>query len=120
MRSDGERKKKLIVAFHFQYANQAAWKCDSCRRDGLELKRRCGWMPAALETPAKVVWARRRVSTDRCPTSTVTAQSLAWIEQFYVWRKLGPKYPGELSAREVEAFVILEQEAQAEGSNGKQ
>jgi len=50
----------------------------------------------------------------------VTAQSLAWIEQFYVWRKLGPNYPGEFSAREVEAFVILEQEAQAEGSNGKQ
>ncbi len=78
MRPDGERKKKLIVAFHFQYANQAAWKCDSCRRGGLELKRRCGFIPAALETP------------------------------------------GEFSAREVEAFVILEQEAQAEGSNGKQ
>jgi len=50
----------------------------------------------------------------------VTAQSLIWIEQFYVWRTLGPKYPGELSAREVEAFLILEQETQAEGSDGRQ
>ena len=77
-------------------------------------------MTAAAETPPKVVWARRRVSTDQCPVSTVSAQSLAWIEQYYVWRKLGPNYPGELSAREVEAFLILEQEGQAEGSDGGQ
>ena len=115
---DGNRKKKLIVAFHFQYANQAGWKCGSCRQAGLEMKRRCGWMPAALETPEKVVWARRRVSTDRCPTSLISAQSLTWIEQFWVWRRLGPSYPGELSAREIEAFLILEREAQEEVSHG--
>ena len=82
------------------------------------MKRRCGWLPAALETPSKVVWARKRVSTDECPTSTISAQSLAWIEQFYVWKKLGSNYPGELSAREIEAFLILEREAQAEVSHG--
>ena len=120
MRTDGRRKKKLIVAFHFQHSNQAGWKCDSCRQNGLEMKRRCAWLPAALETPEAVVWARRRVSTDRCPTSVVSAQSLTWIEQFYVWRKLGPSYPGELSAREVEAFLILEREARAEESDGRQ
>jgi len=49
----------------------------------------------------------------------VTAQSLTWIEQFYVWRKLGSKYPGELSPRDVEALLILEQETEAEGSDGK-
>jgi hypothetical protein len=77
-------------------------------------------MPAAAETPDKIVWARKRVSTDRCPTSIVSAQSLTWIEQFYVWRRLGPKYPGELSAREIEAFLILELEAQAEMSHGRE
>ena len=82
------------------------------------MKRRCGWMPAALLTPEKVVWARKHVSTDTCPTSTVSAQSLAWIEQFYVWRRLGASYPGELSAREVEAFLVIEREAQAEESDG--
>ena len=75
-------------------------------------------MPAALETPEKVVWARRRVSTDQCPTSLISAQILTWIEQFYVWRRLGPSYPGELSAREIEAFLILEKEAQEEVSHG--
>ena len=82
------------------------------------MKRRCGLMPAALETPEKVVWARRRVSTDTCPTSLISAQSLTWIEQFWVWRRLGPGYPGELSAREIEAFLILEREAQEEVSHG--
>ena len=38
--------KKLIVAFHFQFANQAGWRCDACRRNGLEKKRRCGWLAA--------------------------------------------------------------------------
>lgn len=118
MRPDGSRKKKLIVAFHFQYSNQAGWRCDSCREAGLEIKRRCGFSPRALETPPKTVWARRRVSTDRCPTSEISAQSLAWIEHFYVWKRLGLNYPGELSAREIEAFLILEQEAQAEVSHG--
>ena len=75
-------------------------------------------MPAALETPEKVVWARRRVSTDRCPTSLISAQSLTWVEQFWVWRRLGPSYPGELSPREIEAFLILEREAQEEVSHG--
>jgi len=75
-------------------------------------------MPAALETPEKVVWARMRVSTDTCPTSLISAQSLTWIEQFWVWRRLGPSYPGELSAREIEAFLILEKEAQEEVSHG--
>ena len=60
------------------------------------------------------------MSTDQCPTSVVSAQSLTWIEQFYVWKRLGANYPGELSAREVEAFLILEQEARAEESDGRQ
>ena len=77
-------------------------------------------MPAAAKTPEKIVWARKRVSTDRCPTSIVSAQSLTWIEQFYVWRRLGAKYPGELSAREIEAFLILELEAQAEMNHGRE
>ena len=26
------RTKKLIVAFHFEFSNQAGWKCDVCRK----------------------------------------------------------------------------------------
>ena len=31
-RADAARTKKLIVAFHFQFSNQAGWRCDVCRR----------------------------------------------------------------------------------------
>ena len=30
--ADGRRTKKLLVAFHFQFSNQAGWECDACRR----------------------------------------------------------------------------------------
>lgn len=110
MRVVGSRKKKLIVALHFQFSNQAGWECASCRKSGLETKRRCGWIPAALETPARVVWAADSVATIICPKSFVTAQSMAWVEEYLVRRKLGQRGIDGLGAREVEAFLILEHE----------
>jgi len=83
------------------------------------MKRRCGWIPGAQLTPARVIWARENVAIETCPTSYVTAQSVAWIEEFLVWRKLGQKVTDNLGAREVEAFVILQEELLAEVSNGK-
>lgn len=118
MRTQRERKKKLIVAFHFQQADQAGWKCDACRKAGLEQRRRCGWLPEAAKTPLKVVWARRHIATEQCPKSEVSAQSLEWIERFFVWKRLGGLYPEKLNAREVEAFLILEQEIEAERNHG--
>ena len=118
MRPLGDGTKKLIVAFHFQQSDQAGWKCDACRKAGLETTRRCGWLPAASATPAKIVWARKYVATDQCPKSEVSAQSLAWIEQYYVWRKLGACYPEPLAAKEVEAFLVLEQELEKERNHG--
>src|SRR5260370_36953069 len=82
------KKKKLIVAFHFQLSNAAGWKCDACRKSGLERKRRCGWLPEALEAPAQIVWARKQVATDVCPKSLITAASLGWIEAFLIWKRL--------------------------------
>ncbi|MBI3471462.1 MAG: hypothetical protein HY013_08900 [Candidatus Solibacter usitatus] len=118
MRAERGRAKKLIVAFHFHQSEQAGWKCDSCREAGLERKRRCGWLPGTALDPVQIVWSRGRVATDRCPKSEVSAQSLEWLERFFVWRTLGPKYPGEPSAREVEAFLILEQELAGERNHG--
>ena len=104
MRAVGSRKKKLIAALHFQFSNQAGWECAACRKAGLEIKRRCGWIPRALETPERIVWAKNSAATTVCPKSFITAQSMAWLEDYLVRRKLG------LGAREVEAFLILEQE----------
>ena len=64
------------------------------------------------------MWARKHVSTNTCPKSFVTAQSLAWLEEFVVRRRLGQRWPEELGAREAEAFLILESEWEAEMQNG--
>lgn len=82
------------------------------------MRRRCGWVPAALETPARVVWARGQVSTDVCPTSFITAQSIGWVEEFLVRKWLQLELPAELNMRQAEAFLILEQQLALENSGG--
>jgi hypothetical protein len=117
VRAIGSRKKKLIVALHFQFSNQAGWECATCRKAGLEIKRKCGWILRASETPVRVVWARNGVASTECPKSFITAQSMAWLEEYLVRRKLGQRGIDGLGAREVEAFVILEHELANEAKN---
>ena len=62
------------------------------------------------------MWARKRAASVECPKSFITAQSMAWVEEFLVRRRLGGREPDGMGAREVEAFLILEQEW--EGSEG--
>ena len=116
----GGRKKKLIVAFHFQLSNAAGWRCDACRKSRLELKRRCGWVGAALETPAQIVGARKQVATDVCPKSLITAESLGWIEDYLVWKRLRLDLRNDLGARQAEAFLILEEQLALEGHDGSE
>ena len=120
MRFIGGRKKKLIVAFHFQLSSAAGWKCDACRKSKLELKRRCGWLPEALETPAQIVWARRQVATDVCPKSLITAASVTWTEEFLVCKRLRLDPRIDLSARQAEAFLILEEQLTLEEHGGSE
>lgn len=103
------RTKKLIVAFHFQFSDQAAWECEPCRKSGLEKKRRCGWLGFDNQPPA-VVWARSSVLAHSCPTSYVTAESMAWVELFWMWKLLGGGSYLEMPARQAEAFCVLEAE----------
>jgi hypothetical protein len=66
-----------------------------------------------------VVWARKNIAVTRCPKSEITAESEALVEDFLVRRHLGGIDFSELSARQVEAFLILEQALAAEGNNGE-
>jgi hypothetical protein len=119
VRAVGRRTKKLIVAFHFHlFSNQAGWKCDECRKAGLDVKRRCGWLRPVDTAGQRVVWARKQAATNTCPKSYITVQSIAWLEEFVVRRKLGQSWPENLGAREAEAFLILESEWEAETQNG--
>ncbi len=86
----------------------------------MELKRRCAWVPDALLTPVRPVWVRRQVHTEVCPKSIVKAASLAWIEEYAVWRRLGRVADSSMSARQVDAFLVLDGELRAEHHDAKE
>jgi hypothetical protein len=54
------------------------------------------------------------VAIDSCPNSYITAESEGLVEEFLVRRRLGGMNFGELSARQVEGFLVLEQALAAE------
>jgi hypothetical protein len=116
VRAERRPTKKLIVAFHFLRGEGARWKCDACRKQGLEARRRCGFLPAEQRGAKRIVWARGPASTEECPKSLVTAESIELLERFFAARQGGWKDP---TAREADACLVLEQELRAEGSNGK-
>ena len=66
-----------------------------------------------------MVWARKNVAVTCCPKSLITAESETLVEEFLVKRQLGGIDFGELTARQVEAFLILEQAVAAERSDGE-
>ena len=68
---------------------------------------------------SEIVWARGSVSARTCPTSYVTAESIALLEEFYAWKLCGAGNVYELPARLVEAIFVLENELRAETSDGQ-
>ena len=114
MRVDGDGKKKLIVAFHFQFANRAGWDCDTCRKNGLDAKRRCGFLPANMRGEQRLVWIRKGALADECPKSLVTGESLSLLEEFFGRRRLGMADGMEMAARKVDAFLVLREEMERE------
>jgi hypothetical protein len=66
-----------------------------------------------------VVWARSGVALAECPKPLITAGSEALVEDFLVRRRLGAATIAELTARQVEAFVILESALMEERNNGE-
>ncbi len=64
------------------------------------------------------MWARRNVTLDRCPKPYITVESQSLVEEFFVRRRLQGFDSDGLSARQVEAFTILESELAAELNSG--
>jgi hypothetical protein len=60
------------------------------------------------------VWARRNVTLDQCPKPYITAESQSLLEEFFIRRQIRALDGEELSARQVEASLILEKELAAE------
>ena len=67
------------------------------------MRRRCGFLAAEKRGPKKIVWVRGRVSSEECPKSLVTGESLALLEEFFVRRRLGMVDGMETPARKVES-----------------
>ena len=61
----------------------------------------------------------KRVGISTCPKSYVTGESLATIEEFFGRKRLGGRPAEELSARQVEAFAVLENEYFSEVRDGE-
>jgi hypothetical protein len=120
VRHEPGRSKKLIVAFHFQFANQAAWKCDECRKAGLEKRRRCAWACAAESGVGRIVWGRKQVAATRCPKSIITAESMYLLDEFNVWKRCPGAPLHALPARVVDAILMLDNEFRAEVNSANQ
>lgn len=65
------------------------------------------------------MWVRGRVSISECPKSFVTAESIGWLEEFQIWKRLGYPNVTEMTARQVEAMLVLEAELMEEVKRGE-
>jgi hypothetical protein len=99
-----------------------------CRKGGLERKRRCGWIgskashngEAPSEKKNRPVWARGDVVLHVCPTSFITAESAELVQEFFVRKRLSGFDLSRLTARQVEAFAILDNAWITEINDGQQ
>jgi hypothetical protein len=80
----------------------------------LERKRRCGWLEESESGTPAPIWARRQVTVESCPTSYITGESIALLEEFHAWKLIGVGDLYRLPARVVEAVFILENELRSE------
>lgn len=64
------------------------------------------------------MWARKGVALYTCPKSFITPASHALVEEFFLRRRLGAMEIHEFSAKQVEAFALLERALTAETNNG--
>ncbi len=97
----------------------AGWKCGNCRQHGLEAKRRCGFIAPERREAVHVVWARKGLTVEECPTSFISGNSLALVEEFFVRRRLGIPDSLDTTARKIDAFLILRDEMEREERDGK-
>lgn len=81
--------------------------------------RRCGWKSVDLAACSRPVWARGDVEVSMCPRSFISGESEALLEEFWVRRRWGATGFGELTARQADAFAILEKLAREEAKHGQ-
>lgn len=83
-------------------------------------KRRCGWLANDADSISPIVWARGKVSLTTCPTSYITAESTALLEEFHAWKLVGAGSVYDMPARLVEAIFVLENELRTANNDGQE
>ena len=85
------------------------------------MKRRCGWLGLDVgeDRNTPLIWVSRQIALRTCPKSYITAESQTLVEEFFVRRRLGGMNFHELTAKQVEAFVILEKALAKEMNDGQ-
>jgi hypothetical protein len=78
----------------------------------------CGWLYAAGNGTSPV-WVRRHVILTSCPKSYITGESMVLLEKFNLLKRFGPIDPSELTAREADAFAVLDHELFVEMRDGE-
>jgi hypothetical protein len=63
---------------------------------------------------------RGSVTALECPKSLVKPESIELVERFFAHRHFGAGRPEEISARDADACLALEQELQTEQAHGQQ
>jgi hypothetical protein len=71
------------------------------------------------DSTAPIVWLRGRMSLATCPTSFITAESIALLEEFHAWKLVGGSSAYDLPARLVEAIFVLENELRTTSHDGQ-
>ena len=69
---------------------------------------------------APPVWGRKHVLVSECPKSYVSSESVALVEDFSFRRRFGQITPANLTARQADAFMVLESELAREIRDGEQ
>ena len=80
-----------------------------CRRQGLEARRRCGFLPEDERGVRRPVWASYGVAIEECPRSYVRPASVELLERVGAIRA-GLVGQEAITAREADALVVISQE----------
>lgn len=60
------------------------------------------------------------VSSEQCPKSIITPQSLALLDEYRMWKQIGCSQERALSAKAADALVLIDLEMQKEITNGQE
>lgn len=88
-----------------------------CRRNGLDRKRRCGYLEPEQRGPSLTVWTGGGVGLTECPKPVITSFSVMCIEGFFASRLIRAERWDGVLAKVMDAWQVLAEELRKEEQN---